>query len=239
MVPRSPASASTFRRPAPGAGGLQPSGLVAGSRATLQPPVTVPKDATLPAGVEVGVRWDPVVLAATPLGPPAPGTSGIAGRGAAGRARPRRPGPGPGVASPSPHGRPVPSSSPAPGPTATEPPAIQSVAPEVAGGVVTPASAKLVRSRLRLSVALPATPGLYRLVVTVHGSDGVAYDAATQALIPALERPSQPAAVGRLRRGAGIGRPGRRCQLDLPVRVANDGGVAWAAPTERPTCPTS
>jgi len=211
-----------FAAPRLAPAGSSPSGLVAGSRATLSLPVTIPKGATLPAGVEVGVRWDPVVLAATPLGPPAPGTS-PGSPAAAG------PVPSPGVASPSPHGRPVPSSSPTPGPTVAEPPAIQSVAPEVSGGVVSPASAKLVRSRLRLSVALPAAPGLYRLVVTVHGSDGVAYDGATQALIPALSVRVSP----RLSVAYGV-TPALAVpaggDFDLPVRVANDGAVAWAEP---------
>ena len=35
-------------------------------------------------------------------------------------------------------------------------------------------------------MTLPTTPGRYRLTVTLHDADGVAYDAVTQALIPSL-----------------------------------------------------
>ena len=223
-----------FQAPRLAPAGPGPSGLVAGSRATLTLPVTAPKGVTLPSRVELGVRWDPVVLAGAPGIPPAAGTPGVTGPApspASGPAVPSvaSPAPGAGTPSPSPRGRPAPSSSPIPGPTVGEPPAIQSVAPEVSAGVVTPAPAKVVRSGLRLSVTLPATAGLYRLVVTVHGSDGVAYDGATQSLIPALGvrvSPRLSAAYGvtaALSVVAGSG-------FDLPVRVANDGAVAWAQP---------
>ncbi len=230
-----------FQAPRLTPAGPGPSGLVAGSRATLTLPVTVPKGATLAAGMELGVRWDPVVLAGTPGIPPAAAAPPVTGRAA-----PPTPGPsGPAVASPapgagvppaSPRGRPAPSSSPILSPTVGEPPTIQSVAPEVSGGVVTPARARVVRSGLRLSVTLPAAAGLYRLVVTVHGSDGVAFDGATQSLIPALGVRVSP----RLSAAYGVA-PALSVvagsDFDLPVRVANDGAVAWAAPFDATQLP--
>jgi hypothetical protein len=104
---------------------------------------------------------------------------------------------------------------------------VDPVAPEVLGSVVTPVRALLYRGRLLATLQLPATPGTYRLVTTVHGADGVAFDAATQALVPAVAvRVSRPlsAAFGvvptlTVEAGAGV---------SLAVRVVNDGAVAWA-----------
>lgn len=77
------------------------------------------------------------------------------------------------------------------------------------------------------ALALPATPGLYRLVTTIHDASGVAFDAPTQALIPGLivrVSPMVSVAFGvvtdlRLRAGT---------QTTLAVRVANDGRQPWA-----------
>jgi hypothetical protein len=45
---------------------------------------------------------------------------------------------------------------------------------------------KLAKKSFAFDVATPATPGRYRLTVTLHDADGVAFDAATQALLPSL-----------------------------------------------------
>ena len=42
---------------------------------------------------------------------------------------------------------------------------------------------RLPSGGISVPVTVPSTPGLYRLVATVHQPDGVAYDAATQALV--------------------------------------------------------
>ncbi len=60
------------------------------------------------------------------------------------------------------------------------------VQPERLGDVVEPVRATVRKKRLGLPVTLPAAPGLYRLTLTLHDPDGIAYDAATQALLPTL-----------------------------------------------------
>ena len=59
------------------------------------------------------------------------------------------------------------------------------VVPEQLGDVVAPAAGRIGKKAIAVPVTLPATPGRYRLTVTLHDADGVAYDAATQALLPA------------------------------------------------------
>ncbi|HSS36688.1 MAG TPA: hypothetical protein VLR93_10465, partial [Patescibacteria group bacterium] len=218
----------TFRTPGLAPAGATPSGLVAGTRATLTLPIKVPKDATLPATLKLGLRWDPVALDGPPPATSNPGGTPTGGAGTAGGST-ASPGPTPSVSPTTPpRGRPAPSPSPSvpPGPVATEPPAIEAVAPEVAGSVVTPVRAKLVKGRLRMTLVLPASAGVYRLVTTVHDGDGVAFDATTQALIPTMSvRISGALSVAYGVAATLTVRPG--AQLTLPVRVANDGALAW------------
>ena len=109
---------------------------------------------------------------------------------------------------------------------ATDPPEIDLVVPEEQGAVVTPAKAKYTSKGLRLTVEYPAAPGLYRLVTTLHASSGVAFDAATQALLaPVLVRIGGPVGVAygvtpNLSVQAGA-------EADLPVRVMNSGLERW------------
>ena len=224
----------TFGTPSLVPAGPTPAGLVAGSRVTLSLPIKAPSGVRLPTGLELGLRWDPLVL------DPRPSTAGGAGDPAEGGSP--SPGPSAGTTGPEPSastapsgdprppGRPVPS----PGPDSTraglgEPPAIALVVPEALGTMITPARAKLTRSRLRLTAALPTDSGTYRLTTTVHGSDGLAFDAATQALVPVLTvRVSRPLSVAYgvvpdLAMTAGT-------NLVLPVRLVNDGIVDWALP---------
>lgn len=204
----------TFRTPGLVAAGTIPSGLVAGTRANLSLPVKLPAGVSLPDRLELGVRWDPLSI-------------DTGGSGSSGSSAGPTPSPSPTPsASPTPRGRPVPGDLPAPTP-ATEPPGIEPVAPEVLGSVVTPVRALLYRGRLLATLQLPATPGTYRLVTTVHGADGVAYDGATQSLVPAVAvRVSRPLSVAfgvvpNLSVEAGA-------RVSLAVRVVNDGVVAWA-----------
>ena len=60
------------------------------------------------------------------------------------------------------------------------------VTAERLGDVVAPVKVKLARTSLSFKVETPAAPGRYRLTVTLHDADGVAFDAATQALLPTL-----------------------------------------------------
>jgi hypothetical protein len=78
-------------------------------------------------------------------------------------------------------------------------------------------------------VKIPATPGLYRLVGTIHGKDGVAYDAATQALIPALiVRVTGPLTAAYDAQPVAFADAGET--FELPVGVTNLGASAWGAP---------
>ena len=215
----------TFRAPGLASAAAQPSGLVAGTLAHLSLPIKVPRGLILPDKLELAARWDPVAL-----DEPAGSSSGAAvGPATTQPGAPPTPVPSPSPSAP-PRGRPVPGSgpSPTPGSPAGEPPEIALVAPEVIGSVVTPARAVLVRGRLVVNLRLPAASGIYRLVTTVHGADGVAFDASTQVLIPALAvRVSGPLSVAygvtpslTVQAGADIA---------LPVRVANDGSVPWGS----------
>ena len=104
------------------------------------------------------------------------------------------------------------------------------VQPEVAGAVVDAARAKKVKGGLAVAIDVPEEPGLYRLVTTLHDREGVAYDAATQDLLPALlvrvtgplaARFEAPAAVVAVPDGS----------LELEVSVRNIGTAAWGVPS--------
>lgn len=210
----------TFGAPGLTPAGPIPSGLVAGTRASLSLPVKMPAGVRLPSRLELGLRWDPLVLDQRPPGTNVPGSVSS-----------DAPPPSP-SAEPSAHprlpGRPIPGPDPI-GPTIGDPPAIELVAPEAPGTMETPARATLAHGRLKLTVVLPAEPGTYRLTTTIHGADELAFDAATQALVPVLTvRVSPPLSVAygvlpELAIPAGA-------SLIVPVRVANDGVLAWALP---------
>jgi hypothetical protein len=75
-------------------------------------------------------------------------------------------------------------------------------------------------------VRVPATPGLYRLVATVHQPDGLAYDAATQALLPALiVRVTGPVTATYRMPTTATASAGKLLTLD--VKVTNLGRSAW------------
>ena len=99
--------------------------------------------------------------------------------------------------------------------------------PEKAGEVIAPVPAKRLRSGgISVTVTVPASPGLYRLVATVHRPDGVAYDAATQALVPALV----VRVTGPLTATYGVpatATAGGGAPFTLNVRVSNLGRSAW------------
>ena len=170
------------------------------------PPLTSDPDATPKPG--------PMPAAAGPASGPAttgPATAGPATTG------------GPSVPAPLPAASPVaPPPDPGDGAGLPDAPAVELVVPEQQGTLVTPAKAKYTSKGLSLAVALPAAPGLYRLVTTLHTSSGVAFDAATQALLtPMLVRVGGPVAVAY-----GVA-PSVSVSADtsteLPVRVRNTG----------------
>ncbi len=184
----------------------------AGSTTTLTLPVAKDAAALLPAELMVGTRWDRLDG----------GTTSPASGGA-------DPSPKPDQAATS--GAATPTSGGAdPGTTAADQGAIDLVVPERAGEVVAPVRAtRLPAGGIAVPVTVPSTPGLYRLVATVHQPDGIAYDAATQALLPALVvRVTGPItatygapATATVTAGAAFA---------LAVRVANLGSSAWGHP---------
>ena len=59
------------------------------------------------------------------------------------------------------------------------------VVPEQLGDVVAPVAVKVQKTSFAIPVTLPTSAGRYRLTITLHDGDGVAYDAATQAMVQA------------------------------------------------------
>ncbi len=209
---------------------------VADTTSRLVLPFAAGDRTSIPAGAQVSVRWDPLALD-SPIAPadPASDTTPTVSvpDGAAANVGPA---PAPGAsAAPGPSGAPgaspSPGASPAPGPNAS--PDVAPVAPDVdlvvseqLGSVVQPAKAARTSKGLAVNVTFPQAPGLYRLVAMLHTPDGVAYDAATQALVtPVLVRirPALAAAYGvqpalDVTSGA---------DAELPIRVLNAGSKRW------------
>ncbi len=180
------------------------SGLVAGTQARLALPITIPPGIERARHFTLGVRWQPITVDAVPNA----------------------------TTSPPPTGPPALSASPMPPPQASltpNAPDIDLVVPEAPAALVTAGQARLTHGHLVLTVDLPDAPGRYRLVTTIHDSDGIAFDGPSQALIPALTvRVSAPASVAygvvpRLTLAAGS-------RTLLSVRLANDGRLGWADP---------
>ena len=191
----------------------------AGSATKLTFRVTAANLASLPAGLMIGVRWDPIQTEG-------PGAADV-GAAAASPEPSASPGTGADLAAPAPS-TPAPSATTAPS-AGPDPEPVDLVSPEVTGEIVAPVAAKRVAGGLSVPVKVPSTPGLYRLVATIHQADGVAFDAATQALIPALivrvtgrltATYAAPAAVS-----AAAGQA-----IDVPVTVSNLGTTAWGSP---------
>jgi hypothetical protein len=108
------------------------------------------------------------------------------------------------------------------------------VVPEQVGDVVSPAPVKIGKKSITVPATLPAAPGRYRLTITLHDADGVAYDAASQAMLPSLivrvtgafDGAIQAAPTAQLEAGTGLG---------LGVRVVNLGVAAWGHKAIPPT----
>jgi hypothetical protein len=175
----------------------------AGAAANLTFHLSATDRTVLPEGMQVGVRWDPLD-GATPV---IPGVTPAAS-----------PTPAPTVA-------PSPDPSAAPSPTVDP---VTLVSPEVLGQVVAPVAAKVEGDQVTVPVRVPLQPGLYRLVGTIHGKDGVAYDAATQALMPALiVRVTGPLTAAYDVPATTFATAGSA--FDLHVGVTNLGAAAWGA----------
>jgi hypothetical protein len=211
---------------------------VAGTKTQLKLPYTVARGKSLPAGVSVAVRWDPIDVpgpgaaaamvpaadAATPSTSPSPSATPSATVTPAGPAptsvsRPVARRPDQSVAE-----RPVSTAQPDASDPSLQP--VSLVAPERLGSLVDPKRATIGRTRIAAPVSIPTQPGRYRLVVTLHDATGVAFDAATQALIKGVfVRVTGETAVEYLVTDAATAQAG--AAFDLPVGVANLGTKAW------------
>ncbi len=128
-----------------------------------------------------------------------------------------------------------PSPDPAASPALDDPPdpASTLVTPESPGDVVVLAESRVVTKGLRARLTVPSTPGLYRLVTTLHGADDIVLDPETQDRIPALV----VHVTGSL--SATITAPERVAAttgsaLELPIAVLNSGSVPWGLPAADP-----
>ena len=112
-------------------------------------------------------------------------------------------------------------------------PDVDLVVPEQLGSVVSLQRATRGAKGLSVGVTYPSAPGLYRLVVTLHNGSGIAYDAATQALLhPVIVRVGGPytAAFGAPA-GLALAAGGH---TTIAVRVVNAGSQVWDAITAAP-----
>jgi hypothetical protein len=110
-----------------------------------------------------------------------------------------------------------------------DPPTIDLIGPETLGTVVSVAAASRMPDGLAIPITMPEEPGLYRLVTTVHDTEGVAFDAATQALIPALLVRVTASMSAAYAAPAAL-HPDPDETFSVRVRVANTGTDAWRQP---------
>jgi hypothetical protein len=211
----------------------------AGTTTTLSIPYATPGGAALPGALSIGSRWDPIDVPAAAEGPfivePIPGTGRLPRPGSDPPGRTE----GTLRAGKTPNeGRPPAAE---PGPTTTpgtdEPEASHRdpwllVQPERRGSLVTPVVATVGERAIAVEVGLPEQPGLYRLVLTLHDADGLAFDGPTQELLSGLVvRVLGPLAAGydapdHLAVTAGA-------TFRLPVTVVNLGAEPWGHDEER------
>jgi hypothetical protein len=107
-----------------------------------------------------------------------------------------------------------------------DPPPVTLVVPERPGSVVSTARGRHGASGLVVDVSIPAEPGRYRLVPTLHLPDGTGYDAPTQRLLT----PLLVQVTGEV--GTGWGIPGTLQAttgepLAAAIRLVNTGKTAW------------
>lgn len=228
------------------AAGLLPASLMIGTRWDRLDPGTGAPAAAVDLTVTPGASPSPAASSApglgassapgpTPSALPTASASGAVGSGPASTGGPMASATASASATQSapPTASPAPSSAPAtgggedPGTTAIDGGAIDLVVPERPGEIVAPVKATRLKSGgIAVPVTVPATPGLYRLVATVHQPDGVAYDAATQALIPALVvRVTGP--ITATYGAPAAARTSSGATFTLNVRVTNLGRDAW------------
>jgi hypothetical protein len=223
----------------------------AGAETALRLPFAVERPKELPEKLGVSVRWDPIETETSASSPeptpdatseatpePTPdGTPDATPDATPETARPdvaravdgEKPGAPPETPAPTPAPL-APASQPEEAPTPPPPPEVPPlVQPERLGDVVEPVRASVAKERIKVALELPETPGLYRLTVTLHDPEGVAYDAATQALVPSLiVRVVGPHDALITAAPAATLEAGTNVPLD--VRVSNVGATPWGHP---------
>lgn len=114
-------------------------------------------------------------------------------------------------------------------PVAPTPPAPSLVVAERPGDVVDPVPVSVAATAIGFDVNTPATPGRYRLTITLHDPSGIAYDAGTQSLVPGLlvrvtgELDAALVVAGRAEATVGA-------VTTLPLWITNLGREAWGRP---------
>ena len=94
------------------------------------------------------------------------------------------------------------------------------------GDIVAPVPVKASKTGLSFQVSVPPAAGRYRLTVTLHDRDGVAFDAATQAMLSTLAIRVTGALDGAILAAPAMTLTAGSA-VELPVRVANLGKGAW------------
>jgi hypothetical protein len=206
----------------------------AGSATTLVLPVAPDAVGLLPSKLMIGTRWDRLD---SPPPSSARSSAGPAGNGSVPAGASAAPSSSPGT-SVGPAASPSSAPASSAGGDAGAPPAPalpDLVVPEVPGEVVAPRPARPVATGgLGVRVRVPSDPGLYRLVATIHEADGLAYDAATQALVPALVvRVTGPSTAAYTVPPTTTATAGDR--FSLVIGVSNLGRHAWGRPASSPT----
>ena len=187
-------------------------------------PFTIKDRKALPKGLEASVRWDPIDVAIVPTDPAtevdptqpasAPSAAPIAHPGALGD--PGAIGTGAAAAAQA--------DAIARIDLPTETPDL--IVAEQVGDVVAPAGVTIGKTALSVPVTFPTAPGRYRLTISLHDANGVAYDAVSQAMIPSLivrvtgdfDGSIQAAPTANVTAGTAVA---------LDVRVANLGTTPW------------
>ena len=221
----------------------------AGTTVSLRLPYRIKDRDKLPKKIQASVRWDPIDVRPVALDPaaeqppaePEPSASAapVPTESASSSPPPSIPAPspsaqpgsaiagGPAESAGTPQReqpQPVPVNEPLLPPLPPE--AYTLMQPERLGDVVQPVATAIKKKHLAVPVDLPADPGLYRLTVTLHDATGVAFDAATQALVPPLlmrvvgEVDGKVLAAPEATLEAGSAVP-------LSVNVVNLGRAAW------------
>jgi hypothetical protein len=177
----------------------------AGAAGHLTLPFRLGDGAGLPDGITASLRWEALELVTPPAAPLAPGSSPA----------PDAPVPGyPGEQAPPPI-------EPLPPPDGAD-----LVIAEQPGDVVAPVATSGRGDALTVPVRAPAAPGRYRLTVTLHDADGVAFDGATQALLPTLTVRVTADVDGAISVAPTMTLTAGRA-VDLPIRVTNLGAKTW------------